>query len=110
MAQSVYLEPETTVSFHLANAVPILKEEYNASGAGKVVLKGFFNPRARIEMLDGTHYRVLSARKDERYLNQVAYPVVRWPDKLELCRLLTPVISKRTKNPLPELLRFSLLR
>ena len=107
MDQLAYLEPETTVTFRLENAVPILKEEYNVPGAGKVVLKGFFNPKARIELLDGTRYRVLSPRKDERYLNQVAYPIVHWPDKLELCRLLTPVISKRKKNPLPDSLRFT---
>lgn len=107
MDQLVYLEPEMTVSFQLENAVPILKEQYDAPGAGRIVLKGFFNPRARIELTDGTRYRVLSPRKDKQYLNQIAYPLVRWPDKAELCRLLTPVVSKQGRNPAPELLRFT---
>ncbi len=69
--------------------------------------RGFFNPKARIETLDGTRYRMLSPKRDARYLNQIAYPVVHWPDKLEICRLLTPVVSKREKSQQPESLRFT---
>jgi hypothetical protein len=107
MVQLAYLEPEMTVSFFLENAVPILKEAYDVPGAGKRLLRGFFNPKAHIDLLDGTRYRILSPRQDKRYLNQIAYPLVHWPDKLEVCRLLTPVISRRNKSTLPELLRFT---
>jgi hypothetical protein len=107
MDQLEYLEPGTRVAFRLENAVPILKETYDAPGVGKMTLKGFFNPKAHIETQDGTRYRVLSPRNDPKYLNQIAYPVVHWPDKLEVCRLLTSIISRQEKKQSSKPLRFT---
>lgn len=87
----VYLEQDMRVTFSLEGTLPILRERYVSPQAGTVVLKGFFNQSAHMETPNGTRYRTLSPRKDRHYLGQMAYPIVRLPDKAEVCRLRTPI-------------------
>jgi hypothetical protein len=44
-----------------------------------------------MELDDGTQYRTLRVRKDSRYPTDITYPVVRLPEKAELCLLRTPL-------------------
>jgi hypothetical protein len=98
-----YLEPDTTVTFELEGTLPIFSERYVSPQAGTVILKGFFNPKAHIETLDGARYRMLSPRRDKQYLNQIAYPIVHLPDKTEVFRCRTPVYSLSEKKAPPTL-------
>ncbi len=106
MSQLLYLDAGQTVTFELENAVPILRERYASPQAGVIELRGFFNPKAYMETLDGVRYRMLSAKHDKRYPGQIAYPVVRLPDKTELFRLLTPTVALKEKRG-PAKLRFT---
>ena len=80
----------TLVTFNLEGALPIFQERYVSPQAGAVVLRGFFNQRANLEPPSGTRYRTLAPRKDKVQVNMLAYPVVRLPDRAEVCRLLSP--------------------
>ena len=86
-----YLPSGTLVTFELQGKLPILREEYRSAQAGTVVLRGFFNPRAHIELLNGARYRTLSARKDPRYPTEIVYPLVHLPDRTEILSLRTPL-------------------
>jgi hypothetical protein len=86
-----YLASGTLVTFELEGKLPILREEYRSAQAGTVVLKGFFNPRAHIELLNGARYRTLRVRKDPRYPTEIVYPVVHLPDRTEILSLRTPL-------------------
>jgi hypothetical protein len=99
MSPFQYLPEGTRVSFRLQNALPLFREHYAASGAGEVILKGLFNQSAHLELLDGTRYRTLPPRKDERYAQQIAYPVVLLPGKTQVCRLLTPIDLEQGRTP-----------
>jgi len=99
-----YIESGTRVTFELGDGLPIFREEYRSPQAGTVVLKGLFNQSARMELLDGTSYRTLSARKVNRYPTDLVYPVVHLPDRSELCLLRTPL--RYDKGSVPRL-RFS---
>lgn len=101
-----YLEPDTTISFELQGTLPIFKETY-VSPAGKTVLKGLFVPKAYLETTDGITYRVLGARRDRERLNEIAYPLVRLPDKVEVLRLRTPTIAFEARNQARPPLRFT---
>lgn len=89
--QIEYLPENEQITFELQGQLPILREEYASPKAGKVVLKGLFNQSAHIELLDGTRYRTLGAKKGDRMSNELIYPVVRLPDKVEVTRLRTPL-------------------
>jgi hypothetical protein len=86
-----YLAEGTLVTFELAGSLPIFREQYVSPQAGRVVLKGFFNPSAHLEMKDGTRYRTLSPRRDVEHSSEMAYPLVRLPERAEVCHLLTPI-------------------
>jgi|GEM_PF-5952311 len=102
----IYLEPDTKITFELQGTLPIFKEIY-ISSAGKTVLKGLFAPKAYLETADGTRYRVLGARRDAERLNEIAYPLVRLPDKSEILRLRTPGIAFDARNQTRPPLRFT---
>ena len=89
----------TLVTFNLEGALPIFQERYVSPQAGTVVLRGFFNQRAILEPPGGARYRTLAPRKDKEQLNQLAYPVVRLPDKVEVCRLLSPLHLSKGQTP-----------
>jgi hypothetical protein len=93
------LSEGTRVTFELAGALPIFREEYVSAQAGKVVLKGLFNQSAHLHMKDGTRYRTLSPRRDKERLTEMAYPLVRLPERLEVCRLLTPIKLEQGRIP-----------
>jgi hypothetical protein len=84
-----YLPENTRVTFELRGHFPLLREQYVSPQAGTVTLKGFLNPAAHLELLDGTRYRTLAAKRDEQYRDQMAYQVISLPDKTEMCRLRT---------------------
>jgi hypothetical protein len=86
-----YLPENTHVTFELFGRFPLFREQYRSSQAGTVVLKGFLNPAAHLELLDGTRYRTLAAKRDEQDHGQLAYPVISLPDKTEVFRLRTPI-------------------
>jgi len=86
-----YLPENTHVTFELFGRFPLFREQYRSPQAGTVLLKGFLNPAAHLELLDGTRYRTLAAQRDEQDRNQLAYPLVSLPDKAEVCRLRTPI-------------------
>ena len=89
----------TLVTFNLEGALPIFQERYVSSQAGTVVLRGFFNQRAILEPMGGARYRTLAPRKDKEQLNKLAYPVVRLPDRVEVCRLLSPLHLDKGRTP-----------
>ena len=91
MSAIQYLPENTHVTYELYGRFPLLREQYRSPQAGTVVLKGFLNPAAHLELLDGTRYRTLAAKRDEQDRNQMAYPVISLPDKAEVCRLRTPI-------------------
>jgi hypothetical protein len=99
-----YLAEDTLVRFTLEGSLPIFRERYVSPQAGTVVLKGFFNQSAHLEMKDGTRYRTLAPRRDEERLTEMAYPLVRLPERTEMCRLLTPIKLEQGRAPL---LRFT---
>jgi hypothetical protein len=86
-----YLPEGSRVTFELQGGLPVFREQYASPQAGTVVLKGLFNQSAHLELLDGTQYRTLSARRDKEQLNMIAYPLIRLPEKVEVCRLLAPI-------------------
>jgi hypothetical protein len=94
-----YLDGGTQVSFELGGGLPIFREEYHSPQVGTVVLKGLFNQSAHIELLDGTRYRTLSVRKDNRYPTDIVYPVVHMPGKTELCLLRSPLHYEKGSVP-----------
>jgi hypothetical protein len=89
----------TLVTFALEGALPIFQERYVSPQAGTVVLRGFFNQRAFLEPPDRVRYRTLAPRRDREQLNMLAYPVVRLPDKVEVCRLLSPLHLDKGQTP-----------
>jgi hypothetical protein len=89
----------TLVTFSLEGALPIFQERYVSRQAGTVVLRGFFNQRAILEPLDGARYRTLVPRKDKEQINMLAYPVVRLSDRVEVCRLLSPLHLDKGHTP-----------
>jgi hypothetical protein len=91
MSSIPYLPENTRVRFTLGSALPIFSERYESAQAGSVVLKGFFNQSAHMQLLDGTRYRTLAPRRDDSRLDCLAYPIVTVPDKIELCRLHIPI-------------------
>jgi hypothetical protein len=91
MNKELYLPENTRVSLELQGSLPLFRERYVSPQAGTVVLKGIFNQTAHLELLDGSRYRLLSPRQDREYPNQMAYPLVRLPEKAEVCRLRTPI-------------------
>jgi hypothetical protein len=93
------LPEDTLVTFELQGELPIFQERYVSPQAGTVVLRGFFNQSAHMELPDGTRYRTLSARKDEEHVNQLAYPIVRLPGRLQVCRLRTPLDLDKGQVP-----------
>jgi len=93
------LAEDTLVTFNLEGALPIFQERYVSPQAGVVVLRGFFNQRAILEPPSGTRYRTLAPRKDKQQLNMLAYPVVRLPDRVEVCRLLSPLRLDKGQTP-----------
>jgi len=99
--QIEYLPENERIVFSLQGQLPILREQYVSPKAGKVVLKGLFNQSAHIEMLDGTRYRTLGAKKGDKLSNSLEYPVVRLPDKVEVARLRTPL--RLQKGVVPQL-------
>ncbi len=99
--QIEYLPENERITFELQGQLPILCEEYVSPQAGKVVLKGLFNQSAHIELLDGTRYRTLGAKKRDKLSNELDYPVVRLPDKVEVTRLRTPL--RLQKGVVPQL-------
>jgi hypothetical protein len=103
MSAIAYLEPDTVVTFELQSTLPIFSERYVSAQAGTVVLKGFFNQKAHIETLHGERYRMVSPRRDKKYPNQIAYPIVHLPDKTEVFRFRTPVYSLSEKTTPPTL-------
>jgi len=86
-----YLSEDTRVTFELQGGLPVFREQYVSPQAGSVVLRGLFNTSAHLRLRDGTQYRTISARRDDQQLNMIAYPLVRLPEKVEVCRLLTPI-------------------
>ena len=86
-----YLPEDSRVTFELQGGLPIFREQYGSPQAGTVVLKGLFNQSAHMELRDGTQYRTLSAQRDKEQLNMIAYPLIRLPENVEVCRLLTPI-------------------
>jgi len=86
-----YLPEDARVTFALQGGLPIFREQYVSPQAGTIVLKGLVNTSAHLELRDGTRYRTLSARRDRERYNMIAYPLVRLPEKVEVCRLLTPI-------------------
>ena len=99
-----YLAEDTLITFSLEGALPIFREQYVSPQAGKVVLRGLFNQSAHLELRDGTRYRTLPPRRDESRLTHIAYPLVRLPGRVEVCRVLTPINLKSGRVPQ---LRFS---
>jgi hypothetical protein len=93
------LPEDTLVTFELQGALPIFRERYASPQAGTVLLKGLFNQSAHLEMKDGTRYRTLSPRRDEERLTEMAYPLVRLPERAEVCRLLTPIKLEQGRVP-----------
>lgn len=93
-----YLAEDARVTFELQGTLPILRERYVSPQAGTVVLKGFFNPSAHMETLEGKRYRTLSAKRDKAFPNQIVYPVVD-PDRTEVFRLLTPLEVAKGSTP-----------
>jgi hypothetical protein len=91
LEQLAYLPEGTRVTFELRGALPILREEYHSPQAGTIVLKGFFNQTAHLELLDGSRYCTRSARRDNRYLSEIYFPVLHLPDKTEAFGLRTPI-------------------
>jgi hypothetical protein len=89
----------TLVTFNLEGALPIFQERYVSLQAGTVVLRGFFHQRAFLEPLGGARYRTLAPRKDKERLDMLAYPVVRLPDRVEVCRLLSPLHLDKGQTP-----------
>jgi hypothetical protein len=89
----------TLVTFDLEGALPIFEERYVSPQAGTVVLRGFFNQRAILEPPGGNRYRTLAPRKDKEQLNMLAYPVLRLPEKVEVCRLLSPLHLDKGQTP-----------
>jgi hypothetical protein len=94
-----YLPEDTLVTFELLGSLPIFREQYVSPQAGKVVLKGLFNQSAHMETQDGTRYRTLSPRRDKERLTEMAYPLVRLPGRVEVCRLLTPIKLEQGRTP-----------
>lgn len=94
-----YLPEDTLVTFTLEGSLPIFSEQYVSPQAGKVVLRGLFNQRAHLEMKDGTRYRMLAPRRDKERFNEIAYPLVRLPERVEVCRLLTPIKLEQGRIP-----------
>jgi len=94
-----YLPKNTRVRFELLGALPIFRERYVSPQAGTVVLQGFFNQTAHLELQDGTRYRTLSPKRDEKHLDQLAYRVIRWADRTDVCRLLTPIRLGKGTTP-----------
>jgi hypothetical protein len=86
-----YLSEGTVVTFELDGSLPIFREPYVSQHAGKVVLKGLIHQSAHLETKDGTRYRTLPARRDRDRLSEIAYPLIRLQDRVEVCRLLTPI-------------------
>ena len=94
-----YLLEDTLVTFDLEGSLPIFREQYVSSQAGKIVLKGLFNQSAHLEMKDGTRYRTLSPKRDKERFNEMAYRLVRLPERIEVCRLLTPIKLEQGRIP-----------
>ena len=87
----VTLPEGTLVTFSLEGSLPIFREQYVSPQVGKVVLKGLFNQSAHLETMDGTRYRTLAPQRDKERFSEMAYPVVRLPGRVQVCRLLTPI-------------------
>ena len=94
-----YLPEDTLVTFNLEGSLPIFREQYVSPQAGKVVLKGLFNQSAHLEMKDGTRYRTFAPQRDKERFSEMAYPVVRLPGRVEVCRLLTPIKLEQSGRP-----------
>jgi hypothetical protein len=94
-----YLPEDTLVTFNLEGALPIFREQYVSPQAGKVVLRGLFNQSAHLELKDGTRYRTLAPQRDRERFNEMAYPLVRLSDRVEVCRLLTPIKLEQGRIP-----------
>ena len=90
--QAQFVPENTRVTFELQNQLPIFREDYRADGVGTVTLRGLFNQRAQITLLDGTRYRTLGARKIADFPTDLVYPLVQVaPHKEEVCLLHTPL-------------------
>jgi hypothetical protein len=100
MSSISYLAENTRVHFTLASALPILSERYESAQAGSVVLKGFFNQTAHMQLLDGTRYRTLAPRQDDERPDRLAYPIVGVPAKVELCRVRVPIRRESASTPM----------
>jgi hypothetical protein len=97
---SIYeLAEGTLVTFNLEGALPILQERYVSPQAGTVVLRGLFNQRAFLEPIGGERYRTLAPRKDQEQPDKLAYPLVRLPGKVPVCRLLSPLHLDKGRLP-----------
>ena len=88
---SFHYLPQGRVRFQLRGRLPIFQERYVSPQAGQVVLRGFFNQTAHMELPDGTRYRTLSPRRDDAFADQLVYPIVRLPDKDGVLELRTPI-------------------
>jgi len=86
-----HLPQDTRVTFKLQNRLPIFREHYTSAQAGTVILKGFFHQTAHIELLDGSRFRLANPRRDDEYPDHLAYPLIRLPERTEVCRLRTPL-------------------
>jgi hypothetical protein len=94
-----YLSENTKVHLKLEGTLPIFRERYVSPQAGTVELRGFWNPTAHLELLDGTRYRTLSPKRDEADFDQMAYPIVHSLDKSSVCRVRTPIVHRPGTDP-----------
>lgn len=83
--------PKGQVRFQLQGSLPIFRERYMSPQAGQVVLKGFFNQTAHMELPDGTRYRTQPPRRDDEFADQLAYPVIHLPSRERVFQLRTPI-------------------
>lgn len=94
-----YVPEHTRVQFELQTGFPLFREKYSSPDLGTVLLKGLFNQRAHLELLNGARYRTLSPRKLDEYPTDLVYPVVHMPDKSRAFLLHSPLHFQKGSLP-----------